>query len=88
MDQRAELARRVAVLVERRRLAGPLRGGDLGEGPPLERRSAGERLVGDHAERVEITRCADVVAGRLLRRHVRRRPGREAVEHPLSRPEV
>ena len=61
---------------QRRGLAVQVQRHDFEESATIERRVAGERLVCDDAERVDITWRGDVAAGGLLGSHVRRRPHR------------
>jgi hypothetical protein len=73
---------------EWRYLAGAVQVGVLGHRRGLERAAAGQRLEGDHGQRVEIRRRsgrARVIP--LLGRDVRRRPEREVVrgEHAAQR---
>ena len=80
MHELAQLGGRAGLLGERRGLARQMHRHDLGERAAVERWAAGQRLVRDHAERVDVTRRRDVAAGRLLGRHVDRRTGRQPVE--------
>jgi hypothetical protein len=68
-----------AAIRQRRRRLGEMRRGDRASRPTAERVSAGEHLVRDDAERVEVrAMIRRRVAHGLLGRHVRRRPHRDA----------
>jgi hypothetical protein len=58
---------------DRLRRLGGVGGEELAGVAPVERRAAGEHLVEDNAERVQVGAVVDGVPRRLLRRHVCRR---------------
>ncbi len=77
LEQRIDLDQRGA-LPHRRDRARQVPARDIDAGA-LERQLAGEHLVADHAEREEIDAVIDVLPGRVLRRHVVRRPEHHAL---------
>ena len=74
IERTAELARELAALAPQRRQVGSEAARALGRGAGRDRVDAGERLVEDERERVQVGGRAGLATERLLGRHVRHRP--------------